>query len=351
MTRPSSFGGPSNPSLILQSSPNDEDPLGQYGLGEEIGSFLGFLRRAKATRHGLTAQIFGENGIDADFISALHLTRYLDAPVKVSVWMVKDRKGRHFSDKGKQPLLAEFIGRIRRPQSSDMGQTALFFGENGPNADSINQLNQSSYQDSLVLVSLQKAIPGMMASDISTEAPTEELEKGKSRLTAEESATLKKHQKRAEQAQTMLRQNGFFSQEPVLRALGSPADYREWLCSQGCCQPQPELGPCQQGPVHPMDVLGARRLGEYNAIPLCDEHRSAWLSDAPPVLGPQGGQAFLSSQALMYVQRWAQDALRRKLKVPAGFSASPGLVLAWAADNQLRGMLPPGFTALIEPEG
>lgn len=348
MSRPGTFASPPKPSLILQSSPN-EDPLGQYELGDVIGSFLGFLRRSKSTRHGLTAQIFGENGNDADFIAALHLTRYLDAPVKVSVWMVKDKNGRLFTDKGQQPLLTEFIGRIRRPQSSDQGQTALFFGENGPNADAINVLNQSRYLDALVLVELQKATPGMLAADIPTQAPTEELEAGKERLTTEEAALLKKHQKRAEQAQTLLRQSGFFSQAPILRVLGSAQDYREWLCSQTCCQPQPGKGPCQQGPVLPMEVIGTR-LGDYNAVPLCAEHRDMWLSETPPDMGPQGGQAFLSSQALMFVQRWSQDALRKALKVPAGFSASPNLIFAWAADHQLRGMLPPGFTALMETE-
>lgn len=348
MTRPAAFASPSNPSLILQSSPND-DPLGQYQLGDVIGSFLGFLRRPKATRHGLTAQVFGENGNDADFIAALHLTRYLDAPVKVSVWMVKDKNGRLFNEKGEQPLLTEFIGRIRRPQSSDLGQTALFFGENGPNADAINVLNQSGYQDALVLVGLQKAIPGMLAADISTLAPHEELEAGKERLTAEEASKLKKHQKRAEQAQLLLRQNGFFSQMPILKAMGTAEDYREWLCSQTCCHPQPGQGPCQQGPVQPLDVL-VNRLGPYGAVPFCTEHYEAWMSETPPDMGPQGGQAFLSSQALMFVQRWAQDSLRKKLKVPVGFSASPNLIFAWAADHQLRAYLPAGFNALMETE-
>lgn len=350
MTRPSAFGGPSHPtpSLVPQSSASD-DPLGEYNPGDTIGSFLGFLRRAKATRHGLTAQVFGENGTDADFITTLHLTRYLDALVKVSVWMVKDKSGRLFNDKGQQPLLAEFIGRVRRPQSSDMGQTALFFGENGANADAINRLNESRYLDALVLVELQKAVPGLVATDIPTHAPTEELEAGKERLTAEEANTLKKHQKRAEQVQTLLRQSGFFSQSPVLQALGTPADYREWLCAQACCHPQPGKGVCQQGPVHPMEVLGTR-LGAYSAIPLCGEHREMWESDAPPDVGAQGGQAFLSSQALMFVQRWAQDALRRALKVPAGFAASPNLVYIWTTDHRLRGHLPSGFTALMDPD-
>ena len=74
------------------------------------------------------------------------------------------------------------------------------------------------------------------------------------------------------------------------------------------------------------------------------------MSETPPDMGPQGGQAFLSSQALMFVQRWAQDSLRKKLKVPVGFSASPNLIFAWAADHQLRAYLPSGFNSLMETE-
>ena len=129
----------------------------------------------------------------------------------------------------------------------------------------------------------------------------------------------------------------------------SGEDYREWLCSQTCCHPQPGQGPCQQGPVQPLDVL-VNRLGPYGAVPFCTEHYEAWMSETPPDMGPQGGQAFLSSQALMFVQRWAQDSLRKKLKVPVGFSASPNLIFAWAADHQLRAYLPAGFNALMETE-
>lgn len=349
MTRQAAFGTPENttPPLILQASPND-DPLGQFDLGDTIGSFLGFLRRAKPSKHGLTAQVFGENGRDADFISALHLTRYLDACVKVSVWMVKDRHGKLFNDNGQQPLLTQFIGRVRRPQSSDMGQAAQFFGENGPNSDAINKLNESRYLDALVLVEIQKASPGMTAADIATQAPDEELEAGKARLTGEEATRLKQHQKKAEQAQSLLRQSGFFRNDYVLQAMGKKEDYQHWLGAQACCHPQPGQGQCNQGPVHPVEVLGAR-CQPYNYVPMCEEHRQAWMSETPPdVVGPQGAQAFLLSQVTVFTQRWAQDALRHHLKVPLGYSPSPSLIYGWAADHQLRGSLPPGFTEFLD---
>lgn len=349
MTAPKTktFGREASPQIVLQST-GQADALDQHDLGESIGSFFGFLRRARANKHGLVAQVFGENGVDADFISVLHLTRYLDAPVKVSVWMVKDRNGKLFDGEGqRQPLLTQFIGRVRRPLATDLGQVAQFFGENGPNADAVNKLNESRYQDALVLVELQKASPGMAASDIATSPPDGRLEEGKERLTAEEETQLKRQQKRADQAMTALRQHGFFRNETVLRALGSPGDYANWLCSQPCCHPQPGMGPCNLGPVVPMEVAGARSKA-YIQVPLCVKHRDEWLSEAPPIVGSQGGQAFLQSQLQLQVQRWAQEALRRTLGVPAGYLPSPGLIFAWAADHQLRGMLPSGFTHFLD---
>ena len=61
-------------------------------------------------------------------------------------------------------------------------------------------------------------------------------------------------------AMAALRQHGFFRNEAVLRVLGTHQDYLDWLCSQTCCHPQPGAGPCQQGPVVPLEVASEVRL-------------------------------------------------------------------------------------------
>ena len=65
------------------------NPLDDYKIGDTLGAFSAYNRRPKASSLGLTACFFGENGVDADIITALHLTHYQDLPVKISVWLIK----------------------------------------------------------------------------------------------------------------------------------------------------------------------------------------------------------------------------------------------------------------------
>lgn len=347
MTNKGAFGAPSKADRIILEKTTLES-LAQYELGDTIGSFYGFLRRAKATKQGLTAQVFGENGNDADFITTLHLTRYLDACVKVSVWMVKDASGKLFNENGKNPLLSEFIGTIKRPLPSDAGQTAQFFGINGINADSINQLNESRYQDALVLVEIQKATPGMMADEIKTLTPEEELESGKGRLTEQEESKLKKQQKKAESALALLRQVRFFENSQVLSAIGTQSQYTKWISSQPCCHPmEVGVGSCQNGPCTPFEVHGSKTKA-MSFVPFCSEHIQIWQSEVLPELGSAGPHNFLKTQNRIYVQRWAQETLCRVLNVPIGYLPSPSLIYNWVLENRLQSALPVEFKMFID---
>lgn len=347
MTKKGTFGAPQKEDrIILQSIHND--PLSQYDLGDVIGSFYGNLRRAKATKHGLTAQVFGENGEDADFITTLHLTRFLDATVKVSVWMVKDSNGKIFNENGKNPLLSEFIGTVKRPLPSEMGQTAQFFGPNGINADAINQLNESRYQDALVLVEIQKATPGMMADEIKTLTPLEELEEGQSRMTVDEESKLKKQQKKAEAAMTVLRQARFFENNQVLEAIGSVEEFESWLRSQPCCHPLGlGEGSCINGPCQPFEVVGGKIRGK-NSVPLCSEHMELWSQEVLPDIGGAGPVSFLKTQNRIHAQRWAQETLSKKLDVPVGYLPSPRLLSNWFLENRLQSVIPVDFKLMLD---
>ena len=149
-----SYSPGKTPSAQHVEAPNAESPL---RTGDALGSFVGYLRRPKSSAAGLTAQFFGENGDDADVIAALHLTRFLDQPTKVTVWMLKDRNGRSMKKNGEWPKLTEFVGTIRRPMPSQNGQVAQFFGENGPNSDAVSTLAQTSCLDALVFVEMHQA--------------------------------------------------------------------------------------------------------------------------------------------------------------------------------------------------
>lgn len=318
-------------------SDNPLDPLADYKEGDVVGAFGGYLRRAKPSREGLTAQVFGENGHDADVISAMHLTRFQDAPVRVRIFMVKDSQGRL-----KRKMLCEFIAKIKRPSANDNGQVAQFFGDNGPNSDAINILNQSEFLDALVFVELTKPSQGEFVVLNPNLTPPEELEAESKRLVPSEVKILKSKQKKADEAMNILRREGFFRAEAVLQALGTEVDYTRWLEeTQQCCHPGDE--PCPILPVKAfrLDVASFRR---YHYVPLCSGHLTKWTTGES---GLQAPGAFLDSQQKRFVQAWAQYALRQALGIPMGFEPMPATVHAWAIDHGLKDYIPGIFLGFL----
>lgn len=310
--------------------------------GTVVGAFAGYLRRPKSSSQGLTAQFFGENGPDADTICALHLTRYQDCLVKVAVWGIKDKDGRLLQEaEGKNPLLTEFIASIKRPAPSMHGQTAMFFGSNGPNADAINTLNQTRVLDSLVFVEITKADPGMTPADIQIATPDEALAEQANRLTPNETRAIAQQQKKAAEAIRLLRVAQFFQSEVVWSALGNEQNYSEWVAQQVCCHPGNV--PCNNVPVVPFKIPGGKR---YQAVPLCREHAAQW-DRGEGFAGAQQPMAFLQTRHTSLIQRWAEIRLREALRVPEGFDPTPQAIYDWALMNRIANLIPNTFNGLL----
>ena len=310
--------------------------------GTPMGAFAGYLRRPKSSSQGLTAQFFGENGPDADTICALHLTRYQEALVKVSVWGLKDSDGKLLrGNDGKSPLLTEFIARVRRPAPSMPGQTALFFGENGPNADAINILNETRVLDSLVYVEITKADPGQTPAEITVATPDEALAEQQNRLTPVEIKSIQQQQRKAAEARRLLRMAQFFMNEVVWSTLGSEQQFHAWVGQQSCCHPG-NL-PCDQSPIVAHKIPGGKR---YGVVPLCREHAVLW-DRGEGTSGAQQPLAFLETRRTSLVQRWAEDRLHNVLKVPNGFDPTPQAILDWAVINKLSHIIPRSFDGLL----
>lgn len=307
-----------------------------------MGSFVGYLRRPKSSAAGLVAQFFGENGEDADVITALHLTKFLESSVRVTVWMMKDKDGRVMKKNGEYPKITEFVGTIRRPVPSLYGQLAQFFGANGANSDAINILNNSSYVDALVFIQMHQAAVGMTAADMPVEAPDASIEDHADRMTPLEAQEFKRVQKRAGEAMKLLKANGFFRQESVLAALGRADDMRQWVSQQYCCHPGE--APCDLQPVVAWDCPG---LGRYRAIPLCITHKDVW--EAGNVILADGATplAYAQTQAVVFQQRWAQQALAEALKIPAGHIPTPGALYTWAVSHNLQAYVPATYKAFL----
>ncbi len=71
--------------------------------GEEIGGFYGYVRRPKPLVCGMVACIFGEDGEEADMITATGLSRYLETPVQVCIRLVKEPSGAPAGKREKGP--------------------------------------------------------------------------------------------------------------------------------------------------------------------------------------------------------------------------------------------------------
>lgn len=325
--------------FVPQPEQDNEDHI---PAGTVVGAFAGYLRRPKSSGQGLTAQFFGENGPDADTICALHLTRYQDCLVKVVVWGIKDKDGKLLQEGGKNPLLTEFIASIKRPAPSMHGQTAMFFGPNGPNADAINALNQTRFLDSLVFVEITKADPGMTPADIQISTPQEALAEQANRRTPNENRAIAQQQKKAAEALRLLRLAQFFQNEAVWSVLGTEQHYNDWLTQQVCCHPG--TVPCNETPVMPFKIPGGKR---YHVVPLCRHHAAQWDRGEGSSAGAQQPLAFLHTRHTSLIQRWAEIRLRQALNVPEGFDPTPNAIYDWAIQNKLTTMIPRTFDGLL----
>lgn len=329
---------PKVPGSVPVPTEGDENEL---KAGDPIGAFTGYIRRPKSSSAGLTAQFFGQDGQDADVIAAMHLTRFKDMTVKVKVWILKNSDGKVMGKDGDFPLLTEFMARLRNPRASETGQTAQFFGENGPNSDAINILNQSSHQDSMVYVEIEKADQGQLVSDLPTQSPGNVLVNQAERMTPREATELKKNQKKAGDAWRILQVGSFFRSEALWSALGGEPSYREWLSAQPCSHPGETA--CDRDDVIPFVVPGIRRMG---LISLCGEHAGQWERGEVRA-GAQDPVAFLTSCQVTQVQQWAQHRLRQVLGVPDNHYPMPGRLYAWANGHGLRNAIPSSFVGLL----
>ena len=333
-----SYKNPQPHRHVPDTQPSDPE----LRTGDPLGSFVGYLRRPKSSMAGLVAQFFGENGADADVIAALHLTRFLDANVKVTVWMMKDRVGRIMKRNGQYTKLTEFIATIKRPLPNNNGQVAQFFGENGANSDAINVLNQSQYLDALVFVEMHQAETGMTVADLVTDTPDAELDVHGQRMTPTEAQDFKKLQKRSQEAMNILRTSGFFRNESVLAVLGREQDFEAWTQAQLCCHPG--SAPCDGHPVVPWAVPGVLR---HKVIPLCAEHVAQWTDGTAETADGSNPLSFAIAQRLTNVQRWAMFALNKALNIPPDRMPTAGAVFAWAVDKKLHTLIPASFKAFL----
>lgn len=322
--------------------PQDRDPMPGDGFdpGQILGSFLGRLVRPRPSRKGLTAQVLGENGPDADIITSLHLSKYLDVPVNVQMVFIKNSEGQVLKKGDEYPRLKPFVATIKRPTSHADGLIAQFFAENGSDADIVSELNFTRYLDNLVYVTISKA----SGASVPIAIAGEDLDEAARHLTPAEEKKLKNQQRLAHEAWRQLIHSGFFRKDAVLRVLGTTETFAQWVATQPCRHPGD--APCGQADI--VAFLIPNPGLRFRHVPFCHDHARLWESGQVTLPNSASAESFLTGELAQLVHKWAQVRLREMLHTPAGHDPTPSVIYRFAVEHHLLGALPQGFTAFFE---
>lgn len=310
----------------------------EHKVGEVLGGFTGFLQHSKPAKgldgkNGMMANIFGENGDDADVITALNLTKFQNVAVKVSIWSIKDQNGMLLKDKdGKPPMICQFIGRIHRPNSSMNGLTARLFGEIGGNADAVNELNKTEFQNSLVFVQIQLAEEGALLNEIETEQPdlSEEIYK----LTPKELKALEKKQKKYEDADNILVMQNFYGK--IINLVGTEEEFKEWLNKQPCIFDEKIKGEAYS-------IIKTPAV--YNYVSVSKQSQDKLQT------GGFENILDITSYLLQWNRKQMIDFVRGRLKdilgIPEQYHLDPNALYKWAVDKNVHKLIPLNYNGFL----
>lgn len=306
---------------------------------EQMGAFSGYVRRPKPNTSGMVAQIFGENGDDADTILALSLTKYQDAQVLVSVYMVKDAYGKIMKENDKYPMISQFLGFIRRSLPQKDGMLAQFFAPNGLYADNVANLSKSEYQDCLVFVDVRGMNSINQAKEIEQQNNEQISKNYVTKLTKQEKVEFSKKDKHFKKMNEFLHLSDFFSKIEVLSSLGTKEEYIEWLNEYKTCSHLQD-SPCSNDSNY-VEVNGL--LKPFNFLPACEEHKEEM----------SGGEHF-EKHKLYYemkhsvlLKSWAAFVLTQKFSYDGKSQPDPSKVIEWATNKKIAHLLPKKYQPVI----
>lgn len=304
----------------------------------QIGAFSGYNRRPIPTTSGLTSQFYGENGDDADLMSALNLTKFLDAEAYVNVYLIKNALGQVMKENGQYPKVAAFSCKIQRPKPLRDGLMAQFFALNGEDADAINELGKTKYLDAFVYVEILKPearpnAPGQQGP-IMIPAPSNDLDALAHQLTPAERKEVAKRNKAFSAANDALRMSGFLTQPTVWSVLGNEFNYESWLIKVPCCA-SGESSCTEHSGVFKLPVESHER---YSFVSLCDKHAEQARNSLLP-----GGLPFLRLRQRVLIQQWAWERICELLHVEKGQQPDPVKLLHWAKENKVSQFVPPNY--------
>lgn len=299
---------------------------------QQIGCFSGYVRRPLPHMAGMVSQFFGDNGEDADTITALSLTKFQDVQVFVQVYLIKDADGLLMKQAdGKYPRVSSFMGVVRRPAPSRNGMIAQFFAANGRDADSVNDLGRSSLQDCLVFVDVR----GKLAAGKEKENPNLSIELANEQVQKVTETQKKEYAKREKswcKLNDELKFSTFLRNAKVLYTLGTEAEYNSWLITNNRCVFPEDNKLCNETATKTIEIKGI--LPHFNHLPFCVEH-------ADKVKNANETQMkYLEMKQLIFTQEWAFKQLQKRFSLTGNEEPEPKKIVQWASENSLQGFLP-----------
>lgn len=299
---------------------------------EQLGAFTGYIRRPNPNVSGMTAQIFGENGDDADTILALSLTKYQDAQVFVNIYLVKDPNGRIMKEGDTYPLIASFLGFVRRSLPKKEGMTAQFFAPNGEDADAIANLSKSTYQDSLVFVDVRGSLASKNAEEIRKQNIQEIEAHYSDKITKTEKAEIHKKEKVYKKMNENLEFSEFLYRIEVLTGLGKGDEFQSWLKdNKGCAHIQDKPCTNDSGAIM-VDGL----VKPFNYLPCCAEHESD-LKDNQHM---ETNKNYYEMKHRLLTKQWAWEIMKGRFSFDGTGEPDPAKVIEWSASKNLSRYLP-----------
>lgn len=306
---------------------------------DQLGAFSGYIRRPIPSVNGMTAQIFGENGEDADTILALSLTKYQDIEVFVNIYLIKDSLGKIMKQQDNYPLVSSFVGFVRRSMPKKDGMIAQFYAPNGEHADSVSNLSKSNLQDCLVFVDVRSK-KSINHKDIIAQENIEEITKNYlGKITIGEKAEVQKKSKQFRKMNECLELSDFLNRIEVISGIGNVEEYKDWLASTQTCSNLQEKHCMNQSQPVAIDGL----LKPFNYLPFCEDH----LTNATDSFHIEKNMLYYEMKQRLLLKQWVWNKFKEKFSFEGNSEPNPSLIIEWAASKNLAKYLPKNYQAII----
>lgn len=307
---------------------------------EQLGAFTGYIRRPTPANTGMTAQIFGENGNDADTILALSLTKYQEAEVFVNIYLIKDSAGQIMKKDGAYPLISSFLGYVKRSMPKKEGMIAQFFAPNGIYADEVSKLSRSDYLDCLVFVDVRGNL-AINNQNVIQQQNIQEIDTNYiNKMTKNEKQEFDKREKAFKKMNDLLQFSEFLQRKDVLTNLGSEESFQAWLEGQKVCSHYEENEPCKNVAV----VMESDFLPRpFNYLPVCEHH----FDNLQNYDHFDENRKYYEMKHHLLLKQWALQILSEKFSHNGKGEPDPKKVIEWAAGKNLSRYLPVKYNAVF----